>query len=315
MVTVTISPAATRPPALAPKLPITLVLGDKTLENATVADVKRAIAAQFPKFYPERQKLSLRGDRKALSDDAMLAKIGFESGGELNVKDLGPQVGWRTVFLVEYVGPIIFHPLFYNFPRLFYGGEVQHSLLQKYCLGLVLLHFIKREYETVFVHRFSKATMPFRNIFKNSFHYHVLGGVLLAFDLYRPKYTAFSPAVLGTKRDQLSFLWFWSALFIFAELSNLKTHLILRSLRPEGTRKRAVPHGYGFNLVSCPNYFFESLAWFALSMMTGSYAAWLFFFAGSAQMAQWAVKKHKAYRKEFGSEYPKDRKAMLPFIF
>lgn len=48
MVTVTISPAG-RPPALAPKLPITLVLGDKALENATVADVKEAIAAQFPR--------------------------------------------------------------------------------------------------------------------------------------------------------------------------------------------------------------------------------------------------------------------------
>jgi len=31
-------------------------------------------------------------------------------------------------------------------------------------------------------------------------------------------------------------------------------------------------------------------------------------------MYVWAVKKHRLYRKEFGSEYPKDRKAMFPFI-
>lgn len=71
-----------------------------------------------------------------------------------------------------------------------------------------------------------------------------------------------------------------SSLFIdffqFAELSNLKTHLILRSLRPEGTTKRAIPQGYGFNWVSCPNYFFETIAWFSISMMTGSLAStWL----------------------------------------
>ncbi len=34
--------------------------------------------------------------------------------------------------------------------------------------GLIMFHFIKREYETVFVHRFSNATMPLRNLPKKS---------------------------------------------------------------------------------------------------------------------------------------------------
>jgi hypothetical protein len=58
----------------------------------------------------------------------------------------------------------------------------------------------------------------------------------------------------------------------FAELSNLSTHLTVRNLRPPGTRKRAIPHGYGFGLVSCPNYFFESVAWAAVAYMSGSWA-------------------------------------------
>jgi hypothetical protein len=33
-------------------------------------------------------------------------------------------------------------------------------------LALIILHYVKREYETIFVHKFSHATMPFRNIFK-----------------------------------------------------------------------------------------------------------------------------------------------------
>ena len=48
-------------------------------------------------------------------------------------------------------------------------------------------------------------------------------------------------------------------LWIFSELSNLKTHLILRDLRPQGSTVRKVPKGYGFDLVACPNYFFEIL--------------------------------------------------------
>ena len=33
---------------------------------------------------------------------------------------------------------------------------------------MIMLHFIKREWETLFVHRFSHGTMPFRNIFRKS---------------------------------------------------------------------------------------------------------------------------------------------------
>lgn len=115
--------------------------------------------------------------------------------------------------------------------------------------------------------------------------------MLLAYDLYRPLRSAAN--VKGTIWDNNEFLlicagiWAVSSLIAlprawpsltcdylpkFAELSNLHTHLTLRSLRPEGTRKRAIPYGYGFSFLSCPNYFFEALAWIAFSVMTGSLA-------------------------------------------
>jgi len=58
----------------------------------------------------------------------------------------------------------------------------------------------------------------------------------------------------------------------FAEISNLSTHLTLRALRPAGTRKRAIPYGYGFSSISYPNYFFESVAWLTICCMTNSVA-------------------------------------------
>ncbi len=57
-------------------------------------------------FHPSRQKLTLKGEKKALEDGTSLKDAGVEDGAEVTVKDLGPQIGWKTVFLIEYVRPI-----------------------------------------------------------------------------------------------------------------------------------------------------------------------------------------------------------------
>ncbi|EPQ54162.1 hypothetical protein GLOTRDRAFT_78098 [Gloeophyllum trabeum ATCC 11539] len=314
MVSITVS-AAGKPLSVARGLPVDLDIPNKNAEDVTVADIKQALAAKFPKLYAFRQKITLKGQTKMLSDDMKIAEAAGGPVNEVSVKDLGPQISWRTVFLVEYAGPMVIHPLIYHLPRLFYGGPVQHSLLQQYVYGLVMLHFAKRELETLFVHRFSHDTMPARNILKNSAHYHLLSGLALAYAIYSPTYSAASPYIRGTIRDDLRFIWGCTALWLFSELSNLSTHLTLRNLRPPGTRQRAIPYGYGFNLVSCPNYFFECLAWTSVAAMTGSWVAWIFVLVSTGQMAQWAIKKHRGYRKEFGDKYPRGRKVMFPFVF
>lgn len=44
------------------------------------------------------------------------------------------------------------------------------------------------------------------------------------------------------------------------------------------------------------------------------FLASIFTVVAAGQMAIWAIKKHKNYKKEFGKEYPRGRKAMIPFI-
>ncbi|KAF8983802.1 3-oxo-5a-steroid 4- dehydrogenase [Entomortierella lignicola] len=288
------------------KFPITLEF-DGTPEEVRVEDVQAAIAKKFPQLYPDRQRLTV--DKVALDYGKTLSDYGLKDGDSVTFKDLGPQISWRTVFLIEYGGPLLIHPLIFYLPSVFYRQTFEHSWMQTVTFWMVMLHFLKREYETVFIHRFSHGTMPFRNVFKNSAHYHLLSGLNLAYWVYGPWNAA--GATLAERSDAL--VYGCIALYIFGELSNLHTHVTLRNLRPAGTRVRKIPRGYGFDWISCPNYFFESVSWLAVCILTMSWSAHLFFVVAVGQMYIWAIKKHKGYRKEF-SDYPRGRKAMFPFV-
>nr|CAG8493319.1 4088_t:CDS:2 [Entrophospora candida] len=281
------------------KFPISIDIS----ENATADQLKELIHKKFKTYYPDRQRLTF--SQQLLQDKKTLKGYGIKDGDTILFKDLGPQISWRLVFFIEYLGPLILHPIFYYFKSQIYGQDFEHSEMQKIAYYMVMGHFIKRELETLFVHRFSHGTMPMFNVFKNSLHYHLLSGINLAYWVYGPWYA-------NSERYEI-LTWSCILLYLFAEISNFNTHMALRNLRPPGTRDHKIPYGYGFNLVSCPNYSFEILAWISICILTKSLAAYLFTIVGSIQMYFWAIKKHKNYHKDF-KEYPKNRKALIPFI-
>ncbi|KAK9471640.1 3-oxo-5-alpha-steroid 4-dehydrogenase-domain-containing protein [Dipodascopsis tothii] len=252
----------------------------------------------------DRLRLTLI-DNTVLADGYDLEKYDLQKGSTVFVKDLGYQIAWRTVFLIEYFGPLIIHPFFYYLQKPIYGKEFEHTREQQTVLCFVLLHFIKREYESAFVHRFSNATMPLKNIFKNSGHYWLISGFNIAYWVYRPDSRPSIP-------DGIYYVA--SALWVYAEVSNYITHINLASLRPAGTKERKIPHGYGFNWVSCPNYFFEILGWFAICIISRSLSSVIFLIVSAVTMWAWAVKKHKRYRRDFAGKYPKNRKVLFPFL-
>jgi very-long-chain enoyl-CoA reductase len=226
----------------------------------------------------------------------------------------GPQIGWRTCYLIEYIGPLLIHPLMYLLRTYLYSTTKARSsfpppsALQTLSLLLICIHFAKRVYETVFVHRFSAATMPFFNVFKNSAHYWLLAGVNLAYWIYSPSGpTANSANPLLTYPGLL--------LYCVGQFGTLNTHLTLRGLRTAGGKERGIPHGLGFNLVTCPNYMFETMVWVGMCLITRSLATVLFSIVGVVQMALWAKKKEKTYRREFGDKYTSKRYCIIPGIY
>lgn len=134
---------------------------------------------------------------------------------------------------------------------------------------MVLGHYLKREFETIFIHRFSNDTMPFFNVFKNSFHYWLLMGVGSMYFFLHPLYTEPS---YGS--DQIYYALF--AGFVFFEFMNFMCHVVLRDLRKPGSSERGIPNGWGFGYISCANYFWECLIWTSFSVLSGCAGAWFF---------------------------------------
>lgn len=288
-------------------------------ENATLESLQRAFQKAHPKYYPDRQRFypyySPLSSTTTKRPPPLQSHSPLADGAKFIFKDLGPQILWKTVFLLEYFGPLLLYPIFYMQPRWIYGSAVDIPIsawakeVQFSALITWSIHYTKRELETLFVHRFSHATMPLSNLFKNCIYYWGFAAYV-AYFVNHPKYTPpSSDLVYGGM-----------CLFYFMEVGNLSAHWTLRMLRPPGTKVRRIPRGGLFEFVSCPNYTYEILAWVGFNLMTKTVAGILFMCMGAFQMVAWAQGKHRRYRKEFDGEdgrllYPPNRKIIIPFLY
>jgi len=317
------------------KLPSSL---DVDLDTTTTETLYTRLAAHCG-LSVDRLRLTKGSDGSVINmkredgKDVMVEEVGLREGSQVFVKDLGPQIGWRMTYIIEYLGPLLIHPLFlYNLRPYIYSSYNPLSYLpfapstadplpppttaQSIACLLITLHFLKREYETLFVHRFSAATMPFRNIFKNTGHYWLLSGINLAYFLYGPTNSvaaSYWPKALDPDHNP-AVLYTAVVLWATFELLNFKTHLILKNLRPAGSTKRQIPQGWGFGTVTCPNYTYEIYAWAAIFVLSGgNWSVGVFIVVGTVQMILWAQKKERRYRKEFGSAYRR-KKTVFPML-
>ncbi|XP_020580738.1 very-long-chain enoyl-CoA reductase-like [Phalaenopsis equestris] len=287
--------------------------------SAMVSDLQQAIYLKSKKFYPARQRLTLPlragvdgkpvalNPRKKLSDYA----DGNEKLITVVFKDLGPQVSYRTLFFWEYFGPLVIYPIFYFLPVYKYlGYEERNEKLpvQTYAFYYWTLHYLKRIMETFFVHRFSHATSPVSNVYRNCSYYWTFA----AFIAYNVNHPLYSPV------SELQ----WKIGFTFGlicQFSNLYCHIILKQLRgSDGVGGYQIPQGFLFNFVTCANYATEIYQWLGFNIATQTLAGYLFLAVGTYFMYNWAVGKHQRLNKLFDGKdgrpkYPKRWVFLPPF--
>ncbi len=107
-------------------------------------------------------------------------------------------------------------------------------------------------------------------------------------------------------------------IYYFGYILTVHSEAVVRNLRDpndleSGKEEFKIPYGGGYKYVSSPTYLGELIAWAGFSIMTWSWAGVLIFCITAGNLIPRAFATHKWYLEAF-DDYPKDRKALIPFI-
>jgi len=119
----------------------------------------------------------------------------------------------------------------------------------------------------------------------------------------------FEDEVLSSDRFILGTLLFFTGFCI-----NYHSDHVMRNLRKPGETGYVIPRGGMFKYVSGANFFGEIVEWIGFGI-AGGWTGVAFAFFTFCNTAPRGHAHHKWYLQKFGDEYPKERKAVIPFIW
>jgi len=173
------------------------------------------------------------------------------------------------------------------------------NTIQWIVYSIVMLHFAKRTFEVLFVHKYSGKIQPL-TLSIIIFAYALMGGLISWLNV--------EPVA---KMDFLFYLGIVS--FLIGVLGNTYHHRLLANLRKEKDGY-FIPKGGWFEYATCPHYFFELLGWLGITLVSRHLFTVLVFIAMLGYLGARSIKTRQWYREHF-KDYPADRKFMIPFIF
>jgi len=103
-------------------------------------------------------------------------------------------------------------------------------------------------------------------------------------------------------------------IFIGGFIINQAADKKLIGLRKGGKKGYFIPRGGLFNYISCPNFFGEIIEWSGFALMAWNLPALSFAVWTAVNLIPRGLDHHKWYKSYFKEEYPKSRKAVLPFL-
>lgn len=104
-------------------------------------------------------------------------------------------------------------------------------------------------------------------------------------------------------------------MFLAGFAINNHADYVLMNLRKPGETGYKIPRGGAFELVSGANFFGEILEWSGFAVAGASWPGAAFAIFTFANIGPRGAHHHASYKKMFGNEYPKHRRAVLPFVW
>jgi very-long-chain enoyl-CoA reductase len=173
------------------------------------------------------------------------------------------------------------------------------SPVQWVVYGMVLVHFVKRTLEVLFVHKYSGHIQPL-----------TFGIIVITYAMIAGLICALNTQAL----PQMDiFVYIGILLFVIGEIGNFYHHKLLADLRATGNGYY-MPRGGWFDKATCPHYFFELLAWLGILLASRHLFTLLAFIAMFGYLTARSIKTRQWYIKRF-RDFPATRKYMIPYIF
>jgi len=183
-----------------------------------------------------------------------------------------------------------------------------------FLIGIMLvIHFLKRTFETLFLHKYSGGTDLATSI-SIGVYYTLVSIIINSFLVKVP---------ISLYDSNLCSLGI--ACFLIGQIGNFYHHYILATLRKDdlnGTTKDKgqiikaykIPSGGLFNLVTMPHYFFELISWFGIALCSQQINCYLVFFSMFSYLAGRSVATSEWYKQNI-KDYPNNRKNLVPYLF
>ncbi len=149
-----------------------------------------------------------------------------------------------------------------------------------------LIHFVKRVYEVIYVHNYTRVESRGRFlewVYFNGFGYLITTELENDFDF-------------NWANKILVFIWGWS------EMQNHICHLYLAQLPNDRDEDKSIPYKGWFKIYTAPNYTFELLSWACFTLVSGSKYSMLFTLCSGYKMYKLANRK-KLYYQEIDNNY------------
>jgi 3-oxo-5-alpha-steroid 4-dehydrogenase 1 len=187
----------------------------------------------------------------------------------------------------------------------FFITSGQKNLPQIIFIGLWLIHYVHRTFIYPFTQSGSNKSYPVVLIIM-AFIFNCFNGFINGFGVF--KILTYDLKWLGSWQFLTG-----AAVFISGFVINKTADEKLRKLRIGSPEEYVVPQGWLFGYISSPHYFGEIIEWGGWAIMTWSLPGLTFFIFTFANLFPRAISSHKWYKNNF-SDYPSDRKAIIPFV-